>query len=62
MARDICSGYMGPPVKIDILARNLIRLSGLQTVAIQIFYTGRCAGEKLYEEKTGAGRRNENNA
>ena len=43
---------MGAPVKIDSLARNLIRLSGLQPdVDIKISYTGLRAGEKLYEEK-----------
>ena len=43
---------MGAPVKIDTLARNLIKLSGLQPdVDIQISYTGLRAGEKLYEEK-----------
>ena len=43
---------MGSPVKIDTLARNLIRLSGLRPdVDIQIAYTGLRAGEKLYEEK-----------
>ena len=43
---------MGYPVKIDTLARNLIRLSGLQPdVDIKISYTGLRAGEKLYEEK-----------
>ena len=43
---------MGSPVKIDTLARNLIRLSGLQPdVDIKIAYTGLRAGEKLYEEK-----------
>lgn len=43
---------MGAPVKIDTLARNLIRLSGLQPdVDIKISYTGLRAGEKLYEEK-----------
>ncbi len=43
---------MGSPVKIDTLARNLIRLSGLQPdVDIEISYTGLRAGEKLYEEK-----------
>ncbi|MBE6607642.1 MAG: polysaccharide biosynthesis protein [Ruminococcaceae bacterium] len=43
---------MGDPVHIDALARNLIRLSGLQPdVDIKISYTGLRAGEKLYEEK-----------
>lgn len=43
---------MGDPVKIDALARNMIRLSGLQPdVDIKIVYTGLRPGEKLYEEK-----------
>lgn len=43
---------MGDPVKIDDLARNLIKLSGLiPDVDIDVKYTGLRPGEKLYEEK-----------
>ena len=43
---------MGSPVKIDTLARNLIKLSGYRPdIDIRIEYTGLRPGEKLYEEK-----------
>ena len=43
---------MGSPMKIDALARNLIKLSGFRPdVDIKVEYTGLRPGEKLYEEK-----------
>ena len=43
---------MGEPMKIDTLARNLIKLSGLRPdVDIRVEYTGLRPGEKLFEEK-----------
>lgn len=42
---------MGSPVRIDDMARKMIRLSGLEPdVDIKIEYTGLRPGEKLYEE------------
>ncbi len=46
---------MGEPIRIDDLARDMIRLSGLRPdVDIPIVYSGLRAGEKLFEELLGA--------
>ena len=48
---DIMLLDMGEPVKIDLLAKNLIKLSGLEPDKdIAIIYTGLRPGEKLHEE------------
>ena len=42
---------MGKPIKIDQLARDLIKLSGLEPeIDIPVVYSGLRPGEKLYEE------------
>lgn len=51
--KDIASLYvldMGTPVKIDDLARQMIRLAGLSEEDVGITYTGLRMGEKLHEE------------
>ncbi len=41
---------MGEPVKISDLAKDMIRLTGLDESEIEIVYTGMRPGEKLFEE------------
>jgi FlaA1/EpsC-like NDP-sugar epimerase len=41
---------MGEPVRIADLAKDMIRLSGLQEDDIEVTFTGLRPGEKLYEE------------
>jgi FlaA1/EpsC-like NDP-sugar epimerase len=41
---------MGEPVKITDLAKDMIKLSGLDEIDIKIKFTGLRPGEKLYEE------------
>lgn len=41
---------MGDPVRIEELARHMIRLSGFSEEEIKIIFTGLRQGEKLYEE------------
>jgi FlaA1/EpsC-like NDP-sugar epimerase len=41
---------MGQPVRVADLAKDLIRLSGLDEDEIEIVYTGVRPGEKLFEE------------
>ena len=46
---------MGQPVKIDDLARQMVRLAGLDEEAVEIVYTGLRPGEKMHEELFYAG-------
>ncbi|BHH85112.1 polysaccharide biosynthesis protein [Desulforhopalus sp. 52FAK] len=54
--REIFILKMGQPIKIDLMARELIRLAGKEPDSeIEIVYTGLREGEKLYEELITAG-------
>jgi FlaA1/EpsC-like NDP-sugar epimerase len=47
---------MGPPIRIEDLAKDLIKLSGLELGKdVDIVYTGLRPGEKMYEELCAAG-------
>ena len=41
---------MGKPIRIAELARDIIRLSGLNEQTVRVEYTGLRPGEKLFEE------------
>lgn len=57
---DIFMLDMGQPIRIDDLARRLVRLRGLRPdVDVPIVYTGPRPGEKMHEELLGADERRE---
>lgn len=53
MGGDVFVMDMGDPVKIVDLAKDMIRLSGLNEEDIEIVFTGLRPGEKLHEELAG---------